>query len=222
MAWRSLEVSEQRIRFVVAAHRGGSSLTALCAEFGISRPTGYLWLKRYGSCGAASLSERSRRPLSSPTRTADAIEQRVVALRSERPDWGARKLAVLLEREGILLPAATVHRVLLRHGLVRVEDRHRQAVKRFEREQPNQLWQMDFKSPKGWEKAGRSALRDRRRHPLCHCPGWNLDHPSRGGAGAAHRGLYRLRPSRCHAHGSRHAVVEHQGRRRLEPVDRSG
>jgi transposase InsO family protein len=152
MAWRSLEVSEQRIRFVVAAHRGGSSLTALCAEFGISRPTGYLWLKRYGSCGAASLSERSRRPLSSPTRTADAIEQRVVALRSERPDWGARKLAVLLEREGILLPAATVHRVLLRHGLVRVEDRHRQAVKRFEREQPNQLWQMDFKSPKGWDK----------------------------------------------------------------------
>ena len=94
-------------------------MTALCAEFGISRPTGYLWLKRYGSCGAASLSERSRRPLSSPTRTADAIEQRVVALRSERPDWGARKLAVLLEREGILLPAATVHRVLLRHGLVR-------------------------------------------------------------------------------------------------------
>ena len=57
---------------------------------------------------------------------------------------------MLLAREGLELPAATVHRILLRCGLVRVEDRHAQAPRRFEREQPNQLWQMDFKSPKGW------------------------------------------------------------------------
>jgi transposase InsO family protein len=80
------------------------------------------------------------------------MEQRIVALRRERPDWGARKLAVLLEREGVRVPRATVHRVLLRHGLVRIEDRHPQAPGRFEREQPNQLWQMDFKSPKGWDQ----------------------------------------------------------------------
>ena len=153
MAWRTMDVSEQRVRFVVAANRVGSSFSALCEEFGISRPTGYLWLERYRSGGVASVAELSRRPVSSPTRTAERIEQRVVALRGERPDWGARKLAVLLKREGVLLPAATVHRILLRHGLVRVEDRHRQALKRFEREQPNQLWQMDFKSPKGWDKA---------------------------------------------------------------------
>jgi len=147
-----MDVSEQRVRFVVAANRGGSSLTALCLEFGISRPTGYLWLQRYRSGGVASIAERSRRPVSSPTRTAAPLEQRVLVLRAERPDWGARKLAVLLEREGISLPAATVHRILLRHGLVRLEDQHRQALKRFQREQPNQLWQMDFKSPKGWDK----------------------------------------------------------------------
>jgi len=152
MAWRTMDVSEQRVRFVVAAARGGSSFSALCEEFGISRPTGYLWLERYRSGGVSSIAERSRRPISSPTRTAQQIEQRIVGLRGERPDWGARKLAILLEREGVLLPPATVHRILLRHGLVRVEDRHRQALKRFEREQPNQLWQMDFKSPKGWDK----------------------------------------------------------------------
>jgi transposase InsO family protein len=44
-----------------------------------------------------------------------------------------------------------VHRILLRHGLVREQDRHAQAVKRFERSAANQLWQMDFKSPVGWE-----------------------------------------------------------------------
>jgi transposase InsO family protein len=55
-------------------------------------------------------------------------------------------------REGLAVPRMTVHRVLLRHGLVREEDRQQQATRRFEREQPNQLWQMDFKSPKGWGK----------------------------------------------------------------------
>ncbi len=69
------------------------------------------------------------------------------------PDWGARKLAVLLDRQGIELPSSTVHRVLLRHGLVRDQDRHVPAVKRFEREQPNELWQMDFKGPKSWPQA---------------------------------------------------------------------
>jgi transposase InsO family protein len=147
-----MEVAEQRMRFVVAASRGKREMRALCAEFGISRPTGYLWLERYRAGGVAGVSERSRRPRSSPGRTEAAVEQRIVALRGERPDWGARKLAVLLGREGLGVPPSTVHRVLLRHGLVRVEDCHQQATGRFEREQPNQLWQMDFKSPKGWDQ----------------------------------------------------------------------
>jgi transposase InsO family protein len=74
-----------------------------------------------------------------------------VQLRRERPDWGARKLQHLLKEEGITLPRITIHRVLLRHGLVRGEDRHQPAVNRFQRAEPNQLWQMDFKSPIGWD-----------------------------------------------------------------------
>jgi transposase InsO family protein len=45
-----------------------------------------------------------------------------------------------------------VHRIFLRHNLVREQDRHPAAVKRFAREAPNQLWQMDFKGPKGWDE----------------------------------------------------------------------
>ena len=152
MAWRSVDVDEQRIRFVVAASRSESSVSALCAEFGISRATGHLWLKRYRAGGVTAIAERSRRPLSSPRRTAVEVEARVLALRRERPDWGARKLAVLLVGEGLKIPPATVHRILNRGGAVRVEDRHPPALRRFEREQPNQLWQMDFKSPKGWDR----------------------------------------------------------------------
>jgi transposase InsO family protein len=150
MAWRTMEVQDQRVRFVIAASRGEQSMSDLCCEFDISRPTGYQWLNRYRAAGVAGIREGSRRPRRSPSRTAEAIEQRIGELRRQRPDWGARKLAVLLEREGVVVPAATVHRVLLRLGLVRVEDQRSTACTRFEREQPNQLWQMDFKSPKGW------------------------------------------------------------------------
>jgi transposase InsO family protein len=75
---------------------------------------------------------------------------------------------VLLEKEGIRLPVITVHRILVRHQLVRNEDRHRTAVQRFERSQPNELWQMDFKSPVGWEApAGPlSVLDDHSRYAL--------------------------------------------------------
>jgi len=133
--------------------RGGEPLSRLCAEFGISRPTGYCWLARYREGGVAAIEERSRRPHESPTKTGAELETQVVALRKKYPDWGARKLAVLLARQGIGLPSSTIHRVLLRHGLVRDQDRHAPATTRFERDHPNELWQMDFKGPKKWPKS---------------------------------------------------------------------
>jgi transposase InsO family protein len=151
MAWRTVDVEEQRVRFVVRASRREKPLQQLCKEFGISRPTGYEWLRRYQAGGIAGVVERSRRPHHSPEKTPAAVEQRVVELRRQRPDWGARKVRVLLQREGIDLPVITAHRILLRHGLVREQDGHAPAVRRFERSAANQLWQMDFKSPVGWE-----------------------------------------------------------------------
>ena len=121
-------------------------MSALCREFEISRPTGYLWLKRFRECERISeLTEKSRRPRSSPKQTAAEKEQRVIALRTQYPDWGARKLVELLKLEQVEIPRITAHRILLRNGLVQDADRRRVAAKRFEREAPNQLWQMDFK-----------------------------------------------------------------------------
>lgn len=153
MPWKTMEAEEQKVRFVVAATRQEKSLTALCEEFGISRPTGYLWWKRYEEAGLAGIAERSRRPKQSPRRTATDLEQRVVELRRRYPDWGARKLQVLLARQQVRLTRSTIHRILLRQNLVHDPERHRQALGRFERGTPNELWQMDFKSPKGWNAA---------------------------------------------------------------------
>jgi transposase InsO family protein len=105
----------------------------------------------------AQLAEQSRRPHHSPTRTAGAIEQRVVALR-EQTGWGAKKLHVVLrEEEGLGIPVRTIHRIVERHGLI-PEDVHGPAPTRFERSAPNQLWQMDSK--------GKYPLRDGECHPL--------------------------------------------------------
>jgi transposase InsO family protein len=73
------------------------------------------------------------------------LEAQVIALRQRYPDWGARKLQVLLRRRGIELARSTIHRVLLRYGLVDDQHSHSRAVQRFQRAAPNELWQMDFK-----------------------------------------------------------------------------
>ena len=153
MAWKTMDAQEQRVRFVVAATQKLRSFSALCAEFDISRPTGYLWLKRYRNFGVQGITEQSRKPHYSPRQTASRLEQRVVQVRLRYPDWGARKLRVVLAREGVELPRNTIHRILLRHDLVSEEERHPPATQRFERSRPNELWQMDFKGPKGWPQA---------------------------------------------------------------------
>jgi len=139
MAWGTVKVEDQRVRFAVSAKRGDKAMGALCEEFAISLPTGYEWLRRYTAGGIARTVEKSRRPRSSPRQTAQEIEDCVVELQEQRPDWGARKLQVLLAREGITLTVITVHRILLRRGVVRERDRFRTAVERFERREPNQL-----------------------------------------------------------------------------------
>lgn len=171
MPWREIGVEEERLRFVILANRRGSGFSALCREFGISRPTGYKWLERYREEGAGEvLRERSRRPLGSPRQTVAVVEEAVVELRRQRPDWGARKLVREFQRQHpeLACPSvATLHRILLRAGLVAAEDRHRAAVLRFERQEPNELWQMDFKGPQEGQFVGPlSVLDDHSRYLL--------------------------------------------------------
>src|SRR3984893_18260797 len=133
MAWKTMDIQEQRVRFVVEAAQQTRSFKALCAAYEISRPTGYLWLQRYREHGVTGIAEQSRKPHRSPRRTGSELERQVVELRLRYPDWGARKLRILLAREGVELPRNTIHRILLRHDLVREEERHYWAVPRFER-----------------------------------------------------------------------------------------
>lgn len=147
MPWKESDVMSERISFVVRARQPGCEMAALCREFGISRQTGYKWLRRSEQVGSlAELAEHSRRPHRSPNQTPFEVEQRVVALRREH-GWAGRKLSLRLAAEGIELPRSTVDRILKRRGLVRTGERHRPALRRFERSRPMELVQMDFKGP---------------------------------------------------------------------------
>lgn len=144
MGWQEVSVADQRREFVMLASLEGANVSTLCERFGISRETGYLWLRRFAA-GERSFENRSRRPWHSPRRLSDEQEAKILVVRDAHPAWGARKIAAVLRREGLHPPAtSTVHAVLLRHGRV-AADRPGCAYGRFERQAPNALWQMDFK-----------------------------------------------------------------------------
>jgi transposase InsO family protein len=140
--WRESTCMSQRLEFVAEAQRREARFSALCRAYGISRKTGYKWLKRPE--GAVEL---SRRPQNSPRKTSPAVEALVCELRRQEPVWGGRKIRHRLLLDGIAgLPAAsTISDILRRHGLLSPPLRPQRDLVRFEAEQPNELWQMDFK-----------------------------------------------------------------------------
>ena len=104
MPWREVSVMDQRREFVMLAKQEGVNRRKLFRQFGISAQAGYKWIGR-SDADDATLADRSRRPHRSPSRTATAIEQQIVALRDVHPAWGARKISHRLQRDGQAVPA---------------------------------------------------------------------------------------------------------------------
>ena len=148
MSWKESDCVSERLEFVSLASVDGANMSALCERFGIARKTGYKWLNRWKSEGKAGLEDRSRRPSNSPLQTSSSIEDEVVRLRKSHPRWGGRKLRKRLEGLGHkdVPSASSITRILHRHDLIcSLESQKRVAWKSFERDLPNDLWQIDFK-----------------------------------------------------------------------------
>jgi transposase InsO family protein len=147
MPWQEKSAMSLRLEFVELASQPGANVRDLCRRYRISAKTGYKWLNRYEPGNNKSLSDRSRRPHSSPGGSSARLEQSVVELRREHPSWGGRKIARRLQDlgQGVVAPS-TVTSILHRHGLI-CEHASEAATpwQRFERETPNALWQIDFK-----------------------------------------------------------------------------
>ena len=122
MPWNETTVVLERTRFVLEAERGEWPIAELCRRYGISRKTGYYWIRRYKEEGLAGLEARSRRPKTSPQATDSEVVSKIVEMRRARPKWGARKILRILSRAQpeLELPAAsTAHEILRRAGLTK-------------------------------------------------------------------------------------------------------
>lgn len=134
------------------AHAAGS--------MGISRDRAYVWWRRYQADGVDGLEDRSSRPHRSPTKTKPSRERRIVGLRQRR-GLGPARIAGIVN-----MPASTVHRVLSRRGLNRLDHLDRATrvpVRRIVTKRPGELVHVDIKKlgriPKGggWRVHGRAA-----------------------------------------------------------------
>ena len=101
---------------------------AVATALGVCPRTVYKWVKRFQVEGRAGLQDRSSRPHRSPRRTAPALAAKVAELRHQR--WTGAQIA---KETG--LSEATVHRILKRLGLNRLESLEpAEPVRRYERD----------------------------------------------------------------------------------------
>ena len=145
MPWKDKTVEELRKEFVEAA-KTSKNFSSLCREFGISRKTGYKWVERNNQ--SCSMSDRSHAPLHIPGRTSCEVENAILQVRSDNPEWGAKTILKVLENNGHTdLPCIrTANNILQRNGCIsETESQKRKEFLRFQREHCNELWQIDFK-----------------------------------------------------------------------------
>jgi hypothetical protein len=126
------------------------NVSEMCDRFGISRQTFYVYEARFLAEGLPGLLPRSRAPRHHPNQTpdgmGDAIEAWRTKLAEEGLDHGARSIWAWMTRAGQDPPhPRTVHRVLVRRGLIEAQPkkRPRASFKRFTAASPNGIWQID-------------------------------------------------------------------------------
>jgi len=150
MPWKECKPMDERLRFV-ARLLEGEKMAPLCREFGISRVTGHKLFNRFKECGLEAFKDRSRRPYRHANKLPYQVERTIIALKRERPSWGAPKIRdKIIRAYPMIQPPATstVHAVLDRNGLVKRRKRRRYKACGTELTSPhevNGLWGADFK-----------------------------------------------------------------------------
>ena len=158
MALKNVLPMEERARFVLEVEKAEMSVAELCRRYGVSRKTGYKWIRRYRAEGLDGIRERSSRPHTCPHKTNQDWETRIITERVKHSSWGPKKTRELLFRSSLeeKVPAAsTIGDILRRAGLV---SRHRRRSRKTyysgpltEAMYPNHVWAVDYK---GWFRTG--------------------------------------------------------------------
>lgn len=130
----------------------GMTQTEAAAHFGVTTRWIRTLQRRFNEGGLEALQPRSKRPHANPRALQASVVDRIIKLRQELTtkgtDAGAHTIRWHLEQEGIHpLPAAsTIHRTLRNNGFVTPQPQKRPGSSwiRFQADQPNETWQMDY------------------------------------------------------------------------------
>lgn len=127
--------------------KDGHTVVEVAARYGLSRQTVHAWIRRWEAGGLGGLGDRSHRPRGCPHQMPAEVEAKVCPLCRLNPEWGPRRLRWELEQRGVeVLPSVSaIYRCLVRRELVdgRRRRRRREDFRRWERQRPMELWQVD-------------------------------------------------------------------------------
>lgn len=158
MPWKETRPMEERLKFIAFYKDNAYTISELCRHFGISRKTGYKWIRRFESRGIDGLHELSRAPYHQSNSTPLEIEAAILeTARSLKVKRGPKKLRQLLQLKypDIIWPAiSTIGAILKRNGLVKSRRRSRKSPP-YQKplagcDHANAVWSADLK---GWFKA---------------------------------------------------------------------
>ena len=175
MPWKESSKIMLRTEFVEAVLSGKLTKSQACRVYEISRPTGDKWITR--ALNGENLNDRSRAPFRTANRIPKHMEDLLVSYRKMYPALGAIKIHRIMEDEGYTgLPSpSTFNAVFKRNGLITKEaSLAAMPYQRFEKSEPNEMWQADFKGDFAMMNGQRchplNIIDDCTRYNLCSVP----------------------------------------------------
>lgn len=151
MPWKTTTTMEQKIEFICEWRTGKYTITELCRNFEISRPTAYKLISRFEKQGFEGLKKHSRSPTNHPNATKENIIKSILNLKADYKLWGAKKIRELLFKEFTeqeVPSVVTVHNILKKNGLVCPQKRMRRVKPThpiFDPKVCNEVWSADYK-----------------------------------------------------------------------------
>jgi transposase len=145
-----LSIMEQRYQAIMAVIQDGWKVTEVADRLSVTRQAVHKWIARYKAGGLPALADRSHRPNGCSHHLSPQLEAMICELRRQHPGWGPRRILHQLGRQGVdpLPGRSSIYRCLKRHNLIELRRRkkRRDEFRRWERDRPMQLWQMDVMS----------------------------------------------------------------------------
>src|SRR5712664_1250092 len=128
--------------------KAGAGVSDVCRAFGLAVTTVALWRQAYAQGGYEALFPKVPGPAKRQPEADDPRREAVLALRKAHPEYGTRRIRDVLKRfQAIGISESEVRRMLHEAGLLEPQagaPREEPGPRRFERAEPNQLWQSDI------------------------------------------------------------------------------